>query len=203
MPAYRRPLALATGLGLVFSALLLTAQPANAASTGLVITEVYGGGGNAGADLNADFVELYNPTAADIALGGLSLQYRSTAGTGAANGVAALTGEVPAGEHFLVQTGAASATSGAAAPDARRDASPASTWPRRSGTIWLANGTTAQTLPTGSVLNNANVVDLVGFGTSNTFETAADAGTISATNVRPAHQRGRRRRQQRRRLHRR
>ena len=171
MPAYRRPLALATGLGMVFSSLLIAAQPANAASTGLVITEVYGGGGNSGANLNADFVELYNPTSSDITLDGKSLQYRSTSGTGAANGVGALTGEVPAGEHFLVQTGT-TGSSGSALPTPDATASSIN-MAAANGTIWLANGTTAQTLPTGSVLNNANVIDLVGFGTSNTFETAA------------------------------
>ena len=41
-----------------------------AASTGLVINEVYGAGGNAGALYNADFVELYNPTGTAIALAG-------------------------------------------------------------------------------------------------------------------------------------
>ena len=33
-----------------------------AGSTGLVISEVYGAGGNAGACTTHDFVELYNPT---------------------------------------------------------------------------------------------------------------------------------------------
>ena len=75
------------------------AAPANAASTGLVITEVYGGGGNTGADLNADYVELYNPTAADIPSAGCRCSTDPRPATGAANGVAALTGEVPAGEH--------------------------------------------------------------------------------------------------------
>ena len=179
MPAYRRPLSLATGLGLVFSSLLISAAPASATSTGLVITEVYGGGGNSGADLNADYVELYNPTAADIPLGGLSLQYRSNNGTGAANGVAALSGEVPAGEHWLVQTSAASATNGAPIPTPDATVTGVN-MAAGAGTIWLANGTTGQTLTPGSVLNNAGVVDLVGFGGTNTFETAPTP-TISTT----------------------
>ena len=63
LPSPRR---IAVGAGLAVLAAGLTpiaAAPANPASTGLVISEVYGGGGNAGAILNADFVELYNPTA--------------------------------------------------------------------------------------------------------------------------------------------
>ena len=39
-----------------------TASQANPAGTDLVISEVYGAGGNTGATFNADFVELYNPT---------------------------------------------------------------------------------------------------------------------------------------------
>ena len=49
----------------------------NPAGTGLVISEVYGGGGNSGATYTHDFVELHNPTDAAIGLGGLSVQYRS------------------------------------------------------------------------------------------------------------------------------
>ena len=55
-----------------------TAASANPAGTGLVINEVYGGGGNAGATVQRnDFVELYNPTRpADLAGGHVG---RSTA----------------------------------------------------------------------------------------------------------------------------
>ncbi len=52
----------ASGLAL----LPLAPASANPAGTGLVISEVYGGGGNTGATYNNDFVELYNPTDAAI-----------------------------------------------------------------------------------------------------------------------------------------
>ncbi|MCL1841495.1 MAG: lamin tail domain-containing protein, partial [Propionibacteriaceae bacterium] len=42
---------------------------------GVIINEVYGGGGNSGAAFNQDFIELYNPTDAAIDLSGWSLQY--------------------------------------------------------------------------------------------------------------------------------
>ena len=60
-----RALIAATTLGLIAAPLSLHARPpqANPAGTGLVISEVYGGGGNAGAPLQRnDFIELYNPT---------------------------------------------------------------------------------------------------------------------------------------------
>ncbi len=182
MPAPRKFVALAAGLGLVSSALLIAPLSASAASTGLVITEVYGGGGNVGANLNADFVELYNPTASDISLDGKSLQYRSATGTGAANGVAGLSGSVPAGEHFLVQTSTAGANGSALpTPDATTTAV---NMAAGSGTVWLANVTTGLTLATGSVTTNPSVIDLVGFGTSNTFETAATPTLSTTTSAR-------------------
>ena len=83
--------------------LLLAPQAANAASSGLVIAEFYGTGGNSGAVRNADFVELWNPTGSPIGLSGLSIQYRSATGTGNASGVSALSGTVAAGGRFLVR----------------------------------------------------------------------------------------------------
>jgi hypothetical protein len=74
----RRGLVTASVLGLLAAPLALIASPAQAASSGLIITEVYGGGGNSGANLNADFVELKNISASPISLNGKSLQYRSS-----------------------------------------------------------------------------------------------------------------------------
>ncbi|HEY6952333.1 MAG TPA: lamin tail domain-containing protein, partial [Bacteroidota bacterium] len=55
----------------------LNAQNANH----VVISEVYGGGGNSGATLKNDFIELYNPTDAIVSIDGWSVQYTSAAGT--------------------------------------------------------------------------------------------------------------------------
>ena len=172
MSSLRKRCSQMVGLALVAAGMLLVPSvPATAASTGLVITEVFGGGGNTGANLNADFVELYNPTGSGISLAGTSLQYRSSGGTGAANGVAALTGTVPAGKHWLIQTSTAGAN-GSALPTPDVTVTGVN-MAAAAGTVWLANGTTGQTLATGSIVNNANVVDLVGFGSTNTFEGAA------------------------------
>jgi predicted extracellular nuclease len=51
------------------------------------------------------------------------------------------------------------------------------------GTVWLAVGTSPQTLPTGSVTGNTAVVDLVGFGGTNTFETAPTAAPSATKSV--------------------
>ena len=46
----------------------------------VVVSEIYGGGGNSGATLTHDFIELFNRTAAPIDLAGWSVQYASAAG---------------------------------------------------------------------------------------------------------------------------
>ena len=89
----------AVGLALVAAPLALVA-PASASSTGLVISEVYGGGGNTGAPYTNDFIELQNTTGAAIPLTGLSVQYRSATGTTSA--VTTLSGSIPAHGKYLV-----------------------------------------------------------------------------------------------------
>jgi len=86
MPVVRSPrralLATSTSAALAFVGLQLFAPvpiaSANADGTGLVIREVYGGGGttNGSAAYKTDFVELYNPTDAPLSVDGLSLQSR-------------------------------------------------------------------------------------------------------------------------------
>lgn len=46
--------------------------PAHAAPAGdaVVLSEVYGGGGNSGATFTHDFIELFNPTEAAVSLDG-------------------------------------------------------------------------------------------------------------------------------------
>ena len=45
-----------------------------------VISQIYGGGGNVGANFTHDFIELFNPTNAPISLAGWSIQYASATG---------------------------------------------------------------------------------------------------------------------------
>ena len=54
-----------------------------AASDGVVISQVYGGGGNAGASFTHDFIELFNRGTTPVVLDGMSVQYASATGTGA------------------------------------------------------------------------------------------------------------------------
>lgn len=71
-----RPLSAAILLGL--------AGLAHASSSGLVISQVYGGGAATSGTptFRNDYVELFNAGTAPVSLAGLSLQYASATGTG-------------------------------------------------------------------------------------------------------------------------
>ncbi|MFF2371782.1 ExeM/NucH family extracellular endonuclease [Agromyces sp. NPDC058110] len=165
---------------------MLGAPPAFAATdgSGVVINEVYARGGSANQPFANKFVELYNPTDSAVSLAGWSLQYRSATGTGAASGVGALSGSIPAKGYFLVgmnsngPTGAALPT-----PDVTTTLAPSGT----TGSIFLANVATAVNPGTGSIVNAPNVVDFVGYGGSNSFEGAlvvyGDGVVAPANNV--------------------
>jgi predicted extracellular nuclease len=68
--------------GAVLAALTFAPSAHAAPSPDLVISEVYGGGGNSGAPYSNDFIELSNRGSAPVPLGGRSLQYASATGTG-------------------------------------------------------------------------------------------------------------------------
>ncbi len=66
---------------LVLALLLVNGVVWGAPATNVVISQVYGAGGNSGAVLNADYVELFNPTGNTLTLNNYSIQYASAAGT--------------------------------------------------------------------------------------------------------------------------
>src|SRR5450830_1341924 len=136
--------------------------PALAASE-IVISQVYGGGGNAGALYRNDFIELFNRGASPVNLSNWSVQYASA--TGSSWAVTALPAiDLQAGQYLLVQQAkGAGGTQDLPTPDASGSLAMSGT----AGKVLLSNSKTAQTVvnPTG-----AAVIDLVGFGTANGFE---------------------------------
>jgi len=170
------------GVSLVAAPLVALPAAANPGGTGIVISEAYLGGGNNGATYNSKFVELYNPTLSPVSLNGSSLQYRSATGTLNPTTVVALTGTIPAKGHYLVQ--GSTGTNGVPLPTAP-DATATSLNPSAaSGTIFLASQSTALAAPaTGSVASRPGVLDLLGYGSSNTFETTATTATTSSTST--------------------
>ncbi|MFC8921132.1 ExeM/NucH family extracellular endonuclease [Cellulosimicrobium sp. NPDC057127] len=148
-----------------------SALAAAADGSGVVINEAYLSGGSANAPFTTKFVELYNPTAADVALDGWSVQYRSATGTGASNGTVALSGTIEAGGYYLV-AGGSNGSNGSSLPTP--DAEGGLNFQGQNGTIALVSAPGAVTLPVGDVVGaDERVVDLLGYGSSNTFETSA------------------------------
>jgi len=76
-----------------------------APSTTVVISQVYGGGGNTGATYTNDFIELHNVSAVAQSLAGFSVQYNGATGINP-YAVTALSGSIPAGGYYLVQEAA-------------------------------------------------------------------------------------------------
>lgn len=137
------------------------AAPAGAA---VVISQVYGGGGNSGAIYKNDFIELYNRSAVAVDLSGWSVQYSSSSGSSWQ--VTSLSGTIKPGGYFLIQQGAGSGgTTDLPTPDAIGTINMSGT----NGKVALVNATSALsgTCPTGTP-----VVDFVGFGSANCSETA-------------------------------
>ena len=76
------------------------------ASSPVVVSQVYGGGGNSGATLRNDFVELFNRSNATVDVQGWTIQYASS--TGSTWTSIQLTGSIGPGQYYLVRAAAGS-----------------------------------------------------------------------------------------------
>ena len=81
--------------------LLVPPGPSQAVSSTIVISQVYGGGGNTGATLKNDFIELFNRGNTTVSLDGWSVQYTSS--TGSAWQLTPLSGSLDPGQYYLIQ----------------------------------------------------------------------------------------------------
>ncbi|HET9419949.1 MAG TPA: 5'-nucleotidase C-terminal domain-containing protein [Nocardioides sp.] len=179
-----------TLLGLIAAplAILATPGPAQAAGPGLVINEVYGGGGGGVATFENDFVELRNTGAEPVSLSGKSLQFRGPLSTVlplAANVVVLPDVVVPAGETFLVKGASASGSPNPPGePLPEPDLTTTLNLGGVDGQIFLADTTvpTNPNLENGTAGNtfDANVLDFVGYGPATSFEGAAPTPTPTA-----------------------
>ncbi len=148
---------------------------AEAVSSTIVISQIYGGGGNAGSTFTHDFIELFNRGNTTIDLTGWSVQYASATGT--TWQVTNLNGLMLApGKYYLVQEAqGAGGTTPLPTPDATGTIAMSAT----AGKVALVNSTTALT---GACPTGANIIDFIGFGaTANCFEGTAAAPAPSNT----------------------
>ncbi|MEV5904370.1 lamin tail domain-containing protein [Streptomyces sp. NPDC052127] len=166
----------------VASAFAITSLPAAYATPSVtaVISEVYGGGGNSGATLTRDFVELGNAGSAAYDLAGYSVQYLPGAPSASSLWqVTALNGSVAPGGRFLVAEAAGTGGS-TALPTA--DATGSVAMSATSGTIALVSGTTALTCKTAAdCAADGRIVDLVGYGSALVREGSGPATGASNT----------------------
>jgi hypothetical protein len=156
----------------------LSPQLAASASPDIVISQLYGGGGNSGAQFTNDFVELFNRGSSSVTVTGWSVQYASATGSSWAK--ANLSGTIPAGGYYLVALAAGTGT-GASLPSP--DATGTMNMSGTSGKVALV---TNQTLlacggGTGACLPSAGIRDFVGYGTADQFEGSGAAPTLSNT----------------------
>lgn len=131
----------------------------------IVISQLFGGGGNASAPYTNDFIELHNRGTTTVSLAGWSVQY--AAATGSAWSITTLSGSIPPGGYYLIQEAAGATPSGALpTPDA-------------TGTIPMSGGAGKVALVNNAVAlvgacpAGPTIVDFVGYGTTaNCFEGA-------------------------------
>ena len=153
---------------------LLGLGSASTAQAQVVISQVYGGGGNSGATWKSDFIELHNTGTSAVDLSAYSVQYASAAGTSWQ--VTKLAGSIGPGSYFLVKEADGSGgTADLPSPDV-------------SGTIALSGTagkvalSASQTTLSGACPTGA--ADLVGFGaTASCYEgsgaTPAPSNTLA------------------------
>ncbi len=173
---------------LALTAVLAVRQPqASALSPDIVISQVYGGGGNSGAPYTHDFVELFNRGTGSVDLSGWSIQYTSATGTGNfgsnATQLTELTGTLAPGQYMLIQQ--AGGANGAPLPTADIVDDTPIAMAAGAGKIALVTQTQTLGCNGGSTVCNddqlAQIKDLVGYGNANFYEGTAAAPTLSNT----------------------
>jgi predicted extracellular nuclease len=194
--ASRRAHVLSLAAMLALALLVSLPGSARAAGATVVVSQVYGGGGNSGAPFANDFIELLNRGTTTASVAGWSLQYASATGTGNLGANSGQLTELPSvslapGQYLLVEE-ASNAAVGAPlpAPDVA-DATPIN-MSATGGKVALVSSTTPLGCNGGSTPCPApaleQILDLVGYDGANFFEGTgpAPAGSNTAAVVRNA-----------------
>lgn len=146
----------------------------------VVISEVYGGGGNGGSFYKYDFIELYNPTESAVDLSQYSVQYASAAGSSWS--VKKLSGTIAARSFYLVRCAPGTTAGGGTQPLPGYDDDVAGfTLSGTAAKIALCSNTVP--LTSSNPVLETPVVDFVGFGTAGWYETAAAPAPSNSTSI--------------------
>lgn len=164
-----------------------TTPPVQMTPPDVIISEVYGGGGNSGATLKNDFIELYNTTSSEVNISGWSVQYFSATGTtlsAPTNKFVLPEGSrIPGKSHFLIQAAAGTGgTEDLVSPDAVSEIAAAGS----AGKVILYTSDVDNTITDiNSITGHAAFKDYVPYGTTTTpvWGAAMSAGTANATSA--------------------
>ncbi|MBW8844929.1 MAG: ExeM/NucH family extracellular endonuclease [Burkholderiales bacterium] len=150
------------------------AAPAALASTsGVVISQVYGGGGNSGATYKRDFIEIFNAGSAPVVVGGWSVQYASSAGSSWSTTAIPAGVTLQPGQYYLV---AESLGAGGTVDLPTADATGTIAMSATAGKVALVRSSTALS---GSAPTTAE--DIVSFGAASTATEGTPVPTLNNT----------------------
>jgi hypothetical protein len=159
-------------------AALLAAPLARGATSNLVVSQVFAGGGNAGATYTNDFVELFNRGSTAMDLSGWTVQYAPASSTSWQ--ATTLAGSIAPGRYYLVQL---ASTAQVGSPLPTPDATGTSNLSSSGGKVALVRdvvplscGATA-----GSCSSAQFVEDLVGYGSATDYEGSGPAPALGST----------------------
>jgi hypothetical protein len=157
---------------------LVVPGPAGAASPDIVVSQVYGGGGNSGAPFTNDFVEFFNRGSTSIDVTGWTVQYATSSSTTWSR--SSLSGSIAPGHHYLVQEGSGGS---AGSPLPAADAVGTFNLSSSSGKVAVVRSDTALTCggSPGSCASDPSIADFVGYGSAADYEGTAAAPGLSST----------------------
>jgi hypothetical protein len=141
----------------------------------VVISQVYGGGGNAASGYNADYAQIFNRSTINVDLTGWSFQSCRVSDAGFDSRIALLSGVIHPGEYRLIVCSNPVQT-GAVLPTADFTADPPFNMESSSGRTALVSTTNL----IHEDFTRSDIVDLVGYGTDcQTFEGVGAVGALS------------------------
>ncbi len=155
-------------------AAIFAAPAVLASSSGVVISQIYGAGGNTGATYKNDYIEIFNAGSAAVNIGGWSVQYASSTGSSwQVTGLPAGT-QIRAGQYLLIRQQAGAGGSVDVVGDVNGNIPMSAT----AGKVALVRSTTAL-----SGTNPAGVEDIVSFGSAATPTEGSPTPTLSVSNA--------------------
>lgn len=162
----------------ILAATLFVAPAAHGASPDIVISQVYAGGGNAGATYTHDYVELFNRGTTTIDVSGWTVQYASASGS--TWEATPLSGSIQPGRFYLVQMASAAAVG---SPLPTPDATGTTNLANAGGKVALVRDAAPLTCgaSAGSCSPSPQVADLIGWGSATDFEGPGAAPALSNT----------------------